>query len=94
MMRRTGESGCLRIVDERTSLSALSQPDFAWEILRRKAGYHAGCAAARQVLAATGGHAVTLIEGAPPDSRSWGLLFRGGSPSSGAGRRHLLGSHP
>lgn len=94
MMGRTAQSGYFRIVDERTSLSALSQPDFAWEILRRKAGYHAGCEAARQVLAASGGHAVTLIEGAPPDSRSWGLLFRRGSPSSGAGCRHLLGSRP
>lgn len=67
----------LRLVKAQTHASALSQPDFAWEILRRRADYHAGPATARQVIGKTEGQRVTLIEGAPPADRSWGLLFRG-----------------
>ena len=76
MGNETRSSEHLRLVQTQPRASALSQPDFAWEILRRRADYHARPATGRRVIGETGGKWVTLIEGAPPADRSWGLLFR------------------
>lgn len=68
-----------RPVAAQTSAPILSQADFAWEILRRRADYHPGPVPVRRAIGATGGSPVTLIESDPPPGRSRGLLFRRGS---------------
>jgi hypothetical protein len=80
----TRPSDHLRLVQAQTHASALSQSDFAWEILRRRADYQAGPAPSRWTIGKTGGERVTLIEGTPPADRSWGLLFRGGPATRSA----------
>ena len=79
MRNETRTATHLRPVQVQTHASPLSQSDFAWEILRRRADYHAGPAPGRTDIGETGGKQVTLIEGVPPADRSWGLLFRGGA---------------
>lgn len=68
-----------RPVAAQTGTPILSQADFAWEILRRRADYQPGPVPVRRAIGATGGRRVTLIACDPPPDRSWGLLFRGGS---------------
>jgi hypothetical protein len=68
-----------RLVEAQSGKPILSQADFAWEILRRRADYQPGPVPVRRAIGAAGGRPVTLIECDPPPDRSWGLLFRGGS---------------
>jgi hypothetical protein len=72
----TRSVGHLRLVEWQTNASLWSQSDFAWEILRRRADYHAGPPPARRTIGAPAQKPVTLIECTPPTDRSWGLLFR------------------
>lgn len=72
-------AGQFRPVQVRTNSSVLSPSDFAWEILRRQAGYRSGPAPNRRILGGPSGKPVTLIDCDAPGDRSSGLLFRGGS---------------
>lgn len=70
-----------RLVGKQTSIPITSQPDFAWEVLRRRADYHPGPKPARRTEGSRTGQPVTLLECSPTADRSWGLLFRRGSAS-------------
>lgn len=69
------------LVRTQMDMPPLNESDFAWEIIRRRADYHAGPAPTRRVIGAHSEKPVILIECAQPTNRSWGLLFRKGSAS-------------
>lgn len=79
MRSTTRPARYLRLVHGEENASILSQADFAWEVLRRRADYHAGPVPTRRAIDTPAGKRVTLIECAPLAHRSWGLLFRRGS---------------
>jgi hypothetical protein len=76
MSSRTRLTGLLRMVQGHADASKLSQSDFAWEILRRRADYHGGPPPYRRAIGRPGGQPVTLIECSRPVAPSWGLRFR------------------